>query len=65
MTFLFALGAFTVFMLALAVGLLLRGRCFTGKCTDHDTLSEEGDTHVCGVCGRTRDADEDEAACAE
>lgn len=58
MTVLLTLGIVALVMLIMAAGVLLSGRCLRGSCGGPEVLDSKGESLTCGVCGRTRKADE-------
>lgn len=51
-TVLLAVGFIAVIMLAMAVGVILRGKCLSGSCGGPKVTAANGEL-ICGACGRT------------
>ncbi len=53
-TILITIGVIAVVMLAMAVGVLLKGKCLSGSCGGPKVVGSDGKV-MCGTCGRQGD----------
>ena len=50
-TILVTVGAFALIMLAMAVGVIVKGKCLSGSCGGPKVVGPDGEL-TCGACGR-------------
>jgi hypothetical protein len=55
-TFLLSLGVIGVAMLAMAIGVILSGRCLRGSCGGPDVTGPDGQSLRCASCPRNDEA---------